>query len=310
MRQVTCAACQAPVPMNEAFSVADRSLCQNCLEKFLAESDKPSGKLGEITRLIDPTICVHCAADGGETEWGHVAGMPACTTCESFFRNRPYPTWLKLSLVGFLLVAVAAFIYNLRFFMAHIDIIHGQHAMQERRLDEAVEYYASAAKRLPEIPELAVLPNLFHAQQLTLEEKPDEALALIQKTRPYVPSELSRQLRMIELNAEIGLAFDRRDYDTFLKFSQELLRLEPDNAATMGSVASAYACKYADSGDPQFRDLAIESLEKAKTMAGPDHEEFKEYENRLQHRLATREIITRKQFRQRFPNGWKSEGGK
>ena len=35
--------------------------------------------------------------------------------------------------------------------------------------------------------------------------------------------------------------------------------------------------------------------------------EFKEYENRILHRLQSREIITQAEFARRFPNGWSPE---
>jgi hypothetical protein len=34
----------------------------------------------------------------------------------------------------------------------------------------------------------------------------------------------------------------------------------------------------------------------------------KKYVSRIQHRLATREILSGKEFEQRFPEGWKPEG--
>jgi hypothetical protein len=48
-------------------------------------------------------------------------------------------------------------------------------------------------------------------------------------------------------------------------------------------------------------------LDQAKQRAGPDLSELKEFEERLRYRLQSREIISAKQFKERFPNGWKPE---
>lgn len=39
----------------------------------------------------------------------------------------------------------------------------------------------------------------------------------------------------------------------------------------------------------------------------PDDPEWKEYENRILHRLHSREILTRAEFAQRFPTGWSEQ---
>jgi tetratricopeptide (TPR) repeat protein len=306
MRDVPCAACQKSLPMSEAFSVAEKHLCRECLKKFLEEPGA-NERLEDISRTVDPTICVHCSADQGDQEWPTLAGLPTCTTCEGFFRNRPYPTWLKASLAVFLCVAVAAFIYNLRYFRAYIEILQAGHAMQDGDINRASRLYEAASVRLPEFPELAVVPSLVNAQELIAENKNEEALALLDKTRPHSPPDLNSAYRQIEIQAKIGLAFDRKDYDEFLALSKEAFALAPNEATLAGSVASAYACKYAETGGTKFREQSLEHLDKAKELAKASGEDFSEYENRIQFRLATREIIDREEFLKRYPNGWKPE---
>jgi hypothetical protein len=95
----------------------------------------------------------------------------------------------------------------------------------------------------------------------------------------------------------------------FLAKSEEIAALAPDQPSALASVASAYACKYATTGDTSFRDKSLEQLERARAAAGAVSEEFAVYENRIRHRLQSREIITGKEFEKRFPHGWKAEGG-
>ena len=45
--------------------------------------------------------------------------------------------------------------------------------------------------------------------------------------------------------AESGIAFDKKDYDAFLTKAEEIAALAPEEPSAIGSVASAYACKYA-----------------------------------------------------------------
>lgn len=310
MRQVNCAACDAAVPMGEAFSVADHTLCRPCVDKLVAERGKANIKRGEITRLVDPTVCAHCAADGGATEWPKVANLPACSKCENFFRNRPYPTWFKISFAVFMCIAAAAFIYNMRYFLAYVDLVRGNHAMERGKFEEGVERLSTAAERVPEIPELATIPNLFHAMQLVKEDKYKEAVSLLESTRLPPQSQLRDMYREVYSAAKMGAMFDAKNYDAFLDAAQELLKRHPDHSDALAAVASAYSCKYAETGDPTFLSQAKDYLEQAKTHAGKHHDEIADFEKRFLHRVETREILSRKEFEKKYPNGWKPEASK
>jgi hypothetical protein len=309
MREVNCAACEAKVPMGEAFTVADRSLCKTCLEKFLSEPGADQ-KLDGIARMLDPTVCIHCSSDQGREDWPTVAGLPTCAKCEDFFRNRPYPGWLKVSFAVFLCVAIGAFVYNLRYFRAYVEMLQAQRAMEAGDIPKAAHLYEAASVRLPEIPELAVIPSIYNAQRLIAEDKNQEALDLLDKSRPHAPPDMHDVYRQIELAAQIGLAFDRKDYDAFLAYSKEAAALAPNESMIVGSIASAYACKYAATGDPKFKELSLQELARAKDLARANGDDFEEYENRTLFRLETREIIKRDEFKKRFPNGWKPKEGK
>jgi hypothetical protein len=117
----------------------------------------------------------------------------------------------------------------------------------------------------------------------------------------------SAEVRRLLLVAEIGDAFDRKDYDTFLAKSKEIATQNPKEAQVAAGVASAYACKYAVTGEESFRQEALRQLEKAAALAPPGDKDYPEYANRIRHRIETREIIKREEFRRRFPNGWKPE---
>jgi ATP-dependent Clp protease protease subunit len=88
--------------------------------------------------------------------------------------------------------------------------------------------------------------------------------------------------------------------------AQEMEKLEPDSLTAVCDIASALACKFAVTGDAAYRAQSLQYLKKAKGSFGSKEEDFAEYENRIQHRLATRKIITGKEFKEQFPNGWKA----
>jgi ADP-ribosylglycohydrolase len=128
---------------------------------------------------------------------------------------------------------------------------------------------------------------------------------LIEETKRRAPPEWAAMDHQTEEDAQIGIAFHRRDYDEFARLAQQVSRENPRSAAAAAEVASAYACKYAVTGDPSMRQAALDSLEQARKLKRPNDAGFPEYENRIQHRLATRMILSRAQFVQQYPNGWK-----
>jgi hypothetical protein len=292
--------------MRGSFAIAGQNMCRTCAEQFVASRAGGTVPAGSVTRLVDATICAKCEADNGSLEFGRVAGAPLCDTCTAFFRNRPFPTWLKWSFVGFVCVAIAAQAYNWRYFMAYIEMLRGNRALARGNVDLATDLLESAARRVPDVPELAVMPNILRAMQLVGQEKDEEALALLQKAKFRAPPQLATTIREGEIQAEIGIAFRKKDFDAFLRLAQEMENLDPQEAMSAANVASALACKYAVTGDPAYRAQCLQQLDKAKALNGPNDTNFAEYENRIQHRLATRKIITGKEFKEQFPNGWKA----
>ena len=113
------------------------------------------------------------------------------------------------------------------------------------------------------------------------------------------------ELPALALEAEFfdeGAAFERQDYDAFLGIAQKQWNESP-GPETAGAVASAFACKYATTGDLEYRQKSEEMLEKARQLSLTDADEqkrFVEYAERIQYRLKSREIITTAEFNRRF----------
>jgi hypothetical protein len=285
--------------MNEMFTALGRSLCQPCTEEELSRHAQGELAEGAVTRQVDPTVCAQCQADNGTEELRLVAGMPVCEQCERHYRNRPYPRWLKIAFVTLVILAVASFARNWRFVAGYRAMRQAQRAVARGKLDLAADLMENAARQVPEAAALGAMASIYRGMQLMTDDKPAEAANAFRSARAHFGS-----LPFIDamlLQAEGGVAFDAKDYDTFLAKMQAIERLEPNQPRGLTGVASAYACKYAVTGKEEFRKQALLFLERATRLSGPGDPLAKEYEARIRHRLETREIITRKEYMRRFP---------
>jgi hypothetical protein len=284
--------------MNDTLRVADRTLCVACCNQVLAD---PAGPRPSLERQLDPTVCVNCRQDHGATELPRVAGLPVCGACETLFRNRPFPRWIKASLAAVLVLVVLSLVWNLRFFQGYLAMKKFGVCYAQGNLEAAAAQVSAAAAYVPECQDIRHMVTFFEGVTLLHQDKCTEALARLTQCRDKVPPGLP--LEVLILEARSGAAFNARDYDGFLEAAQQLDRQLPGDYLATAMVASALACKYAETGDAGFRTRALERLAQAQTMA-QGTPAFTEYESRIRHRLQSREIITGAEFRQRFPNGW------
>ena len=104
---------------------------------------------------------------------------------------------------------------------------------------------------------------------------------------------------------DAGAAFERKDYDAFLELEQKQWKQYPESG-TAAAVASAFACKYAVTGNADFRKQAEDMLKQAEERAKADPkqmENFREYEERIRYRLQSREIIDKPEYDRWFRQG-------
>lgn len=305
MKQVICAQCRGKTPRNDAFSVFERELCEPCADAEVAKYQGKQLPDGAVTRLVDPTICAQCAADNGDNDLPTIAQVPFCESCEQLFRNRPYPVWLKLSFTALVLLAAFSFVWNWRFLAGYRETQQMERALRASNWEAAAALSEAAAQHVPEVPELADMANFNRGVALLANEQSAKAVVAFKKARRG-QNHLGPTLDRMLLQAEAGAAFEAGDYDGFLAKMQAYAATEPGSSQARAGVASAYACKYAAGGSDEDRDRALEELAQAAKLARPGDREFEEYRERIQHRLETREIISRKDFQKRFPAGFKS----
>jgi tetratricopeptide (TPR) repeat protein len=98
-----------------------------------------------------------------------------------------------------------------------------------------------------------------------------------------------------------SVAFYAGDYNTMLTLSEADWAKHPDYGSA-AALAGAYACVYASGGDEAMKEKAVAMMAKAKTLASSkeDQSDLDEWEPRFNHRLQTRQIITREQYNSQF----------
>lgn len=284
--------------MNESLTVDGGIYCVNCFK--LAFPDERAMMGHNIQQVADPTVCQFCGTDY-EEELGLLAGTPSCELCAATARNRPYPTWVKAFFAGILLIVLFSFWWNARFFQAYQELNAASLASEEGDLSRSAALIFAAAKHVPEAPELMAEGKFMKGVSLLSHDSSAAALPMLQETVGRVP--MSYGVEGLIMQAELGKSFDEREYDLFLSKTQEILALDSTDAMGWAGVASAYACKYADTGDKIFEVSAIEYLNKAEELAA-DSLGIPEYSGRIRYRLASREIISYVEYYRRFPDGW------
>jgi tetratricopeptide (TPR) repeat protein len=131
-----------------------------------------------------------------------------------------------------------------------------------------------------------------------------DALALGEEFKRKFPSNTSADA-MINA-AGIAVAFEGKDYVKFEKLARERLSDDPKDPFTIAQLASALSCRYVETGQESFKTEAMETLDKARKLSG-GNDSFKEYEERILHRLKTREVIDKKEYDRRFRSDGKGQ---
>ncbi|MHC4086164.1 MAG: tetratricopeptide repeat protein [Planctomycetota bacterium] len=300
MKQNQCQQCKRYFPMNETLKIAEHIVCRDCAQEFIESQQNITQEM--IQPNPDPTVCIQCGTDYGDVTLNTMAGVPTCDQCRSFFKNRPFPTWIKVSFAGLIAVVLFSFIWNFRFITAYVQMRQSVRALVRGDMEEASTLMTSVSEHVPEDVGLRAGASFYKGLYFLQQEKDAEALSLFKSCRGILGPRF--ELDYFITIAEIGVAFDNKDYDKFLKLALELRGKRPNDPIILAQVASAYACKYAVTGDEQIRLKGLEALDKARAASGQDAD-FGEYEQRILHRFHTREIINRGEFKEKYPDGWK-----
>jgi hypothetical protein len=220
-----------------------------------------------------------------------------------FFRNRPYPTWVKLFFGAVAFSVLFSCAWNWRFLQGRFNIKAAFAAAGRGQLETAADRMATAAAEVPESAELREFAAYFEGIDRLNKNQCEKAEACFAKC-----SRLDKEWNIATLrqHAAIGAAFDRKDYWQFLKLSEQYAEEHRQDAVAVAQVASALACLYAVEGVEDWRAKAEAKLDEAKALGGDMLTESR-YEERIRYRLKTREIIDSEEYAKRFPETAESQ---
>jgi tetratricopeptide (TPR) repeat protein len=300
MRKTECSNCDNKnVPVNETITIDEKDFCNTCFESNFSDQEKLSGK--KIEKKHDPTICSACTKDFGEIELNKIGLYPHCPDCESNVKNRVLPTWVKAFFAAIILIVLFSFYWNWQYYDAYTDIKESNAYFDKGDFENASKLMTKASKEVPEVEDLKVLSNYYSGFHLLKKDKSEQALNKFTACLGKVPPEYN--LNFFINQAKVGVSFDKKDYDGFLAASKEILKIDSTSADSYASVASAYACIYATKNDESAKLHSYEYLKKASAIDSTSAES-KFYYNLLEYRMYAHQIISREEFKKKFPNGW------
>jgi DNA-directed RNA polymerase subunit RPC12/RpoP len=296
MRTIRCESCGREAGLAGSGRYRGRTYCAACLEQLKQD---PEVSLDEITLNIDATVCAHCGADNGTEELAAIEGLPACGACsERILRPAP-PRWVRLFCLGVLAAVACGFIANAAYIGAYADYVGAKVAFLRGDAELAAERSVAAAAALPHLALLAQERDFFRAFYLLTQGDEPGALALLEAYTLYHPDNLLALY--FRYQAEIGIAFDGGDYRRFYDCAHELADRFPPDPIILLNVASAAACLYVSGGEEGYLVECRAQIEAARRLRAEDNAAvFDEYVTRIEHRLASGEILSPEEYHDRL----------
>lgn len=301
MRTVKCENCGTDGhSMNSTVRVADVLYCESCLEQTYPERKVAQGT--KVERPLDPTICNSCETDFGDTELAKAGPYPLCVPCLKALRNKTFPMWVKAFFAAILAIVMFGFIWNWRYYRAYQELNESGELFAQGDYKGAASRMALASDDVPEVEDLKTLRSYYTGFALLSEENGAEALPYFLACSGKMPESYK-----VELCIQQGImdkSFKEKRYRDLLAAAKKTSAFLPKDAWALAAISSAFAAVYAQEGQTSDRDSSLIYLQRAHEIDSTSSGQ-KEYEERIHHRLATREVITQKEFKKRFPGGWK-----
>src|SRR5437868_3062214 len=110
----------------------------------MSETSVPAGTTVQTSPKAE--ACARCGAQIADG-YVPVAGRASfCSSCRTLVEAWPYPQWLRLSLVGLLVLLGVALIHGEKYFRAGRMMYKGERLVQEKRYSEALPYLKETLK--------------------------------------------------------------------------------------------------------------------------------------------------------------------
>jgi hypothetical protein len=295
-----CGVCNnKSVPQNESIKVDEIVYCGNCFAKSYPNKDTLRNKI--VDKELDPTVCARCTTDFGKTELTKISRYPVCDGCNRIMSERTFPLWVKGFFGATVALVIFAFAWNWKFYQAYDAIKQANAAFTQSDYAKASQLMSFASEKVPSVDDVTILAKYFRGIYSLSQDDGAKALAEFVEIRDRVPKDYNVDRLILE--AQISSSYNNKNYDGFLSAAKGLLAMDSTTAMTWTSVASAYACIYAEQGTEKARHQSLKHLAYAKVI-DDSTKEMIQYYNMVEYRLFSRRIIKREEFLKEFPNGW------
>lgn len=257
----------------------------------------------DIEETLSETTCAFCKTNFGVTKLQKLSVYPICDACKTELDQKIFPSWVKLFFAGVLVLVFFSIFWNWRFYSAYFNIKKSFSAIAKNDVPQASFFMGKAASDVPEAKEIGEMDAYYKALGFIAKDKTTLALTELEKCKD-LPTDF--HINELTLQAEMGSAFDKQDYQLFLTTAKAFLQLDTTKSQSWASVSSAYACLYAQNNTDTLRQQALTYISKAKAIDDTSAD-AKDYYGIIQYRIDSRQIITREQYKQKFPNGYTSK---
>lgn len=244
----------------------------------------------EVHPQSDPTICGDCRTDFGDKDLPVLQGRHLCSECRSHRKRKQFPLRMK---VAFLICGLGgAWCY-----VRSIQIAFGVHAyrngvlaFKERRYSDAEAFLGIARSHMPEDEWIQSLDAFYKGHASLSHRHAKEAAIWFQKSLDLDPN--SEATALMVLIAKRRVAIEAMDIPDYFRTSEAILELEGRTPQALLTMASAWACRFAQSGKVEFRDQAMTCLEQARKLGTHEIEDADWIEAWVKQIIETRTIVS------------------
>ncbi|MBT1708417.1 hypothetical protein KK062_09290 [Fulvivirgaceae bacterium PWU5] len=166
-------------------------------------------------------------------------------------------------------------------------------------LDASAAHFHTIAGNVPEIEDFTFLSEFYRGLTLLRDDQSAEAVKAFENS---VKLPEAYNVPRYLLQARVGAAYDNHDYRNFLEFSKQGLVYDT-SATAWARVASAYSCLYVTEKSDSLLTSTQLYVDKTR-LVGDTTRELAVYLNLIEYRVAMNKIVDRKDFEEKFPNGW------
>jgi tetratricopeptide (TPR) repeat protein len=124
----------------------------------MSREAKERGEPSEYVSLTDNSVCVRCGASSGDTSDHALVGkLPLCPNCAVQVTTWPYPTWLRATLAGLLVLLGVALMHGRPYFHAGRLLYKGEALVDQKRYAQALPYLREAVRVAPQSDKAVLL---------------------------------------------------------------------------------------------------------------------------------------------------------